>query len=161
VLGSIPTESVFGVEDLSWKRPPAWQAAPMPDYVRTPVAAPPAIVVQQLSAALAERGITEYAVVDHGHDMAAAGAPAFEAWTLIFGSPAAGAQILARDLAAAADLPLRLAVIAAEGGGSEIVLRDMATLLHGEAAPLADQFTAVLRGLAEHVRERLASCSDS
>jgi uncharacterized protein (DUF302 family) len=156
VLGSIPTESVFAAEDLRLERAVReWQAARMPPYVRIPVAAPPAIVVQELSAALAERGITEYVVVDHGHDMAAAGAPGFEAWTLIFGSPAAGAQILARDLAAAVDLPLRLAVIAAGAGDSEIVLRDMATLLQGDAAPLADQFTGVLHGLAEHVRETL------
>ena len=125
-------------------------------YTRVPIAAPPALVVQELSRALAERGITEYVVVDHGHDMAAAGAPGFEAWTLIFGSPSAGAKILERDLAAAVDLPLRLAVIASAASGSEIVLRDMATLLHGDAAPLADQFTAVLRGLAEQVREALA-----
>lgn len=127
----------------------------MPPYARVPVAAAPAIVVQELSRALAER-ITEYVVVDHGHDMAAAGAPGFVAWTLIFGSPSAGAKILELDLGAAVDLPLRLAVIASEAGGSEIVLRDMATLLHGDAAPLADQFTGVLRGLAEHVRETLA-----
>jgi len=127
----------------------------MPTYERVRVAAPPAAVVEELRAALAARGIKEYVVVDHGHDMAAAGAPAFEAWTLIFGSPAAGARILALDLEAAVDLPLRLAVIAADGGASEIVLRDMSSLLDGAAAPLADQFTGVLRGLAEGVRDRL------
>ena len=105
---------------------------------------------------LAERGITEYVVVDHGHDMEAAGAPRFEAWTLIFGSPAAGARILALDLAAAVDLPLRLAVIAADGGASEIVPRDMASLLHGATAPLAGEFTGVLRTLAQGVGDRLA-----
>jgi uncharacterized protein (DUF302 family) len=127
----------------------------MSPYERVRVAAPPAAVVEELRAVLAERGITEYVVVDHGHDMAAAGAPAFEAWTLIFGSPAAGARILALDLAAAVDLPLRLAVIAADGGASEIVLRDMASLLDGAAAPLADQFTGVLRALAQEVADRL------
>jgi uncharacterized protein (DUF302 family) len=127
----------------------------MSTYERVRIAAPPAAVVEELRAVLAERAITEYVVVDHGHDMAAAGAPAFEAWTLIFGSPAAGSRILALDLAAAVDLPLRLAVIAADGGTSEIVLRDMASLLDGAAAPLADQFTGVLRGLAQGVGDRL------
>jgi hypothetical protein len=79
-----------------------------------------------LRAVLAERGITEYAVVDHGHDMAAA-----------------------------VDIPLRLAVIATDDGASEIVLRDMASLLHGAAGPLAGGFTDVLRGLAEATRGRL------
>jgi uncharacterized protein (DUF302 family) len=127
----------------------------MPVYERVPVAAEGTSVVAALRAVLAERGITEYAVVDHGHDMAAAGAPVFAAWTLVFGSPAAGSQILARDLAAAVDIPLRLAVIAGADGGSEIVLRDMASLLGGDAAELANTFTAVLRGLAEDARRRL------
>jgi uncharacterized protein (DUF302 family) len=129
----------------------------MPTYERIPVAAPPAAVVEQLRAMLAERGITEYVVVDHGHDMVAAGAPGFEAWTLIFGSPAAGARILALELAAAVDLPLRLAVIAADGGASEIVLRDMASLLDGATAPLAGEFTGVLRALAQGVGDRLTA----
>lgn len=118
----------------------------MPDYIRHPVATPPAETVQALRAALRERGITEYAVVDHGHDMAAAGAPGITAWTLVFGSPAAGAKLLARDLAAAVDIPLRLAVIGADGGGSEIVARDMHSLLDED--DLADAFNAVLRALA-------------
>jgi uncharacterized protein (DUF302 family) len=77
-------------------------------YERLPVDAPPAVVVSALREALESRGITEYAVVDHGHDMAQAGAPGFEAWTLVFGNPAAGAKLLARDLAVAVDIPLRL-----------------------------------------------------
>jgi uncharacterized protein (DUF302 family) len=125
----------------------------MPAYERIAVAAEGPSVVAALRAVLADRGITEYAVVDHGHDMAAAGAPAFAAWTLVFGSPAAGWQILARDLRAAVDIPLRLAVIAS-AGGSEIVLRDIATLLAGDAAELADRFTGLLRTLAEDARGR-------
>ena len=53
--------------------------------------AAPDAVVAALRDVLRERGITEYAVVDHGHDMAASGAPAYPAWTLIFGSPTGGA----------------------------------------------------------------------
>src|SRR2546421_11851051 len=100
----------------------------MSSYERVPVDAPPAEVVSALRELLTSRGITEYAVVDHGHDMAEAGAPGFAAWTLVFGNPAAGAKLLARDIAAAVDIPLRLAVIATDGG-SEIVLRDMRSLL--------------------------------
>lgn len=120
-------------------------------YERLSVDAAPEAVVAALRDVLRERGITEYAVVDHGHDMAAAGAPAYPAWTLIFGSPAAGEKLLAHDLAAAVDIPLRLAVIGRDGG-SEIVLRDMRTLIDGD---VADGFTAVLRGLTEATRERV------
>lgn len=119
----------------------------MPAYRRHPVAAAPAEVVAALRAALRERGLTEYAVVDHGHDMAAAGATAFPAWTLIFGNPAGGAKLLERDLAAAVDIPLRLAVIGTADGTSEIVARDMHTLL-GDHPQLADAFNGVLESLA-------------
>jgi uncharacterized protein (DUF302 family) len=116
-----------------------------------PVDAPPDVVVAGLRDVLRERGITEYAVVDHGHDMAAAGEKAYPAWTLIFGNPAAGAKVLARDLAAAVDIPLRLAVIGG-AGGSEIVIRDMRTLID---ADVADEFTNVLRSLADATRDRV------
>ena len=62
------------------------------------------------------------------------------------------ARLLEREPAAAVDIPLRLAVIAA-GSGAEIVLRDMRSLLSGE---LADTFTALLRGLAAAARDRVA-----
>jgi uncharacterized protein (DUF302 family) len=120
-------------------------------YERVTLDAPPAEVVATLRDALRERGITEYAVVDHGHDMASAGQTAYPAWTLIFGNPAAGARLLAHDLAAAVDIPLRLAVIGRDGG-SEVVLRDMRTLIDSE---IADGFTSVLRSLAEAARERV------
>jgi uncharacterized protein (DUF302 family) len=127
----------------------------MAAYERVAIPVQAGRVLEALRAVLSERGITEYAVVDHGRDMAAAGAPAAPAGTRGFGSPAAGAQILALDLAAAVDIPLRLAVIGTGEGTSEIVLRDMASLLDGAAAPLAGGFTDVLRGLAEAARGRL------
>jgi uncharacterized protein (DUF302 family) len=120
-------------------------------YERLPVDAAPEAVVAVLRDLLRERGITEYAVVDHGHDMAAAGQPAYPAWTLIFGSPGAGARVLARDLAAAVDIPLRLAVIG-RGSASEIVLRDMETLID---ADIAGAFTDILRALAVAARDRM------
>ena len=123
-------------------------------YERVAVDAPPDAVGAALREALESRAITEYAVVDHGRDMAAAGAPAYAAWTLVFGNPAAGAKLLARDLAAAVDIPLRLAVIAAEPERSEIVLRDMRSLLPEDLGELADSFTGVLRTLAADARDR-------
>ena len=127
----------------------------MSAYERVSVDAAPEATVSALREALRSRGITEYAVVDHGHDMAAAGAPGFTAWTLVFGNPAAGAKLLARGLDAAVDIPLRLAVVAPEPGRSEIVLRDMRSLLGDDLAELADAFTTVLRALAEQAREEL------
>jgi uncharacterized protein (DUF302 family) len=124
----------------------------MSAYERVPIAAPPAAVVSALRETLKSREITEYAVVDHGHDMAQARAPGFAAWTLVFGNPSAGAKLLARDIAAAVDIPLRLAVIGV-GDGSEIVIRDMRSLLSDELGDIADDFTAVLRALTTDVRD--------
>ena len=128
----------------------------MSAYERFPVDAAPEATVAALRQVLRSHEITEYAVVDHGHDMAAAGAQAFEAWTLVFGNPAAGAKVLAQDLAAAVDIPLRLAVIATDSGRCEIVLRDMRSLLDDELGELADALTATLRALAAEARERVA-----
>jgi uncharacterized protein (DUF302 family) len=125
----------------------------MSAYERVAVAAEPAAVVAALRELIQARGITEYAVVDHARDMAAAGAPSFEAWTLVFGNPSAGARLLARDLAAAVDIPLRLAVVRDVAGGSEIVLRTMRSLLADELADIADAFDDVLRALAEQARD--------
>jgi uncharacterized protein (DUF302 family) len=115
-------------------------------YERVPSDLRPEEAVAALRRELATRGITEYAVVDHGHDMAQAGAPGFTAWTLIFGNPAAGARVLAADLAAAIDIPLRIAVIDGEHG-TELVYRDMRTLLGDDLADVADTLTTALRGL--------------
>lgn len=129
----------------------------MSAYERLAVAAAPDAVVSALREVLRSRALTEYGVVNHGRDMAAAGARGFPAWTLIFGNPAAGAKLLARDLAAAIDIPLRIAVIAAESGTSEIVLRDMRPMLSDELADVADAFTQVLRAIATEARDRAAA----
>ena len=124
----------------------------MNPYEHLDVDAPAATVVAALREALRSRGITEYAVVDHGRDMAAAGVPPHPAWTLVFGNPAAGAALLDRALSAAVDIPLRLAVIGRGDERSAIVIRPMRTLLGDEHADLADRFTSVLRALAEDAR---------
>jgi uncharacterized protein (DUF302 family) len=123
-------------------------------YEHLAVDAPPDAVVSALRESLRARAITEYAVVDHGRDMAAAGAPGFVAWTLVFGNPAAGAKLLERELASAVDIPLRLAVIAADSGGSEIILRDTRSLLSDDLVDQADAFTDVLHSLAAEARDR-------
>jgi uncharacterized protein (DUF302 family) len=124
----------------------------MSTYEHVEVDAPAASAVAALREALRSRGITEYAVVDHGHDMAAAGVTPHPAWTLVFGNPAAGAALLDRALSAAVDIPLRIAVIGRGAERSAIVIRPMRTLLGDEHADLADRFTAMLRALAEDAR---------
>ena len=123
------------------------EVAPLAAYEQLHVAAAPASVVASIRRLLEEQGVIVYAVVDHGRDMAAAGADGHVAWTIIFGNPAAGARVLDADPLAAVDIPLRLAVIADDRGAS-IVLRDVATLLRPELATIAQSLTGVLRTLA-------------
>ncbi len=85
--------------------------------------------------------------------MAEAGAPSHPAWTLVFGNPAAGEKLLARDLAAAVDIPLRLAVIGTGRDTSSIVLRPMESLLAADVADVAAAFTGILRSLASQARD--------
>ena len=128
-------------------------ASSRPTYERVPVAAAPAVAVRHLRDAFRARAITEYAVVDHGHDMSAAGAPSHPAWTLVFGNPAAGEKLLARDLATAIDIPLRLAVIGTGPDTSAIVLRPMESLLPESLSDISAAFTDVLRSLAAAARD--------
>jgi uncharacterized protein (DUF302 family) len=120
-------------------------------YQRVDVDATPEVVLVRLREALIARGLTEYAIVDHGRDMAAAGHAGFVAWTLVFGSPAAGAKVLEFDLAAAVDIPLRLAVVATGDHHAQVVFRDMRSLLAPELGEVADAMTGVLRALANEV----------
>jgi uncharacterized protein (DUF302 family) len=132
---------------------PTPQPASAAAYERLRVAATPERTLEALRDALRARAMTEYAVIDHGHDMAAAGVPGHPAWTLVFGNPAAGEPLLARDLAAAVDIPLRLAVIGTAPGTSDIVIRPMSSLLGKPLAEIADAFTGVLRSLASAARD--------
>ena len=125
----------------------------MSSYEVTEVAAPAQTTVAAIRAELKRRGITEYAVVDHGHDMGAAGVTPHPAWTLVFGNPAAGEALLAADLSAAVDIPLRLAVIAVDDQHSQIVLRPMETLLGDQLLAVAERLTTVLRSITGAARD--------
>lgn len=127
----------------------------MSGYEHVGVSATPPAVLAALREVLVERGLIEYAVVDHGHDNGRGGRAGLRGLDGIFGNPAAGTKLLARELAAALDIPLRLAVVQG-ADGTEIVLRDMRTLLGAELAEIADAFTGALRAITEQARDRAA-----
>jgi uncharacterized protein (DUF302 family) len=124
----------------------------MSPYEKVEVSAPAPDVVAALRDELRTRGATEYVVVDHGHDMAAAGAPSHPAWTLIFGNPAGGEKLLAQRLEAVVDIPLRLGVIGTGEQSSAIIIRPMRSLLGDDLGDLPDRFTDALRDLAATAR---------
>ncbi len=105
-------------------------------YEQVPVAAAPAETVRHVQGALQAKMLFSH-----------------PAWTLVFGNPAAGEKLLARDLATAVDIPLRLAVIGTGRDASSIVLRPMESLLPATEADVAAAFTGVLRSLAAEARD--------
>lgn len=109
---------------------------------------------------LARRGILEYAVVDHAKDMAASGVTPFPAYTLIFGNPRLGSQLLQESLDIVVDIPLRIGLY--QNGSSVYVgYRKMTSLLENlvESHPALErglsQANAVLESLVKTVIERL------
>ena len=66
--------------------------------------------VERLRAAVRDRGIKLFAVVDHSGEAAAAGLNLRDTKLLIFGSPQAGTPVMAARPLAALDLPLKVLV---------------------------------------------------
>lgn len=134
-------------------RAPRIAPRPRPLPERLDVPAPARAVVAAVRAAARARYLTEYAVVDHGRDLAADGRDRMAAWTILLSDPALESKLLRLDLAGAVDLPLRIAVVEAGPQRSEIVLRDMRTLLRDDLAHLADACTALLAAVAAEAAE--------
>jgi uncharacterized protein (DUF302 family) len=66
--------------------------------------------VARISAILAERGIKEFAVIDHSGEAEANGLHLRDTKVLIFGSPRAGTPVMQSAPLAALDLPLKILV---------------------------------------------------
>jgi uncharacterized protein (DUF302 family) len=66
--------------------------------------------VSRLAAALDERGIKLFAVIDHSGAAAAAGLELRDTKVVVFGNPAAGTPVMAAAPLAALDLPLKVLV---------------------------------------------------
>jgi uncharacterized protein (DUF302 family) len=71
---------------------------------------PVAETVARLSAAIEQRGVTLFAVIDHSGEARAAGLALRETKVVIFGSPKAGTPVMEAAPLAALDLPLKILV---------------------------------------------------
>lgn len=88
----------------------------MDSPITTELALTPREAIDRLRGEIQQRGLVEYALIDHAHDMAQRGAVAHDAFTLIFGNPVAGSALLKAAPDAVGDIPLRVGVIARSGG---------------------------------------------
>lgn len=108
--------------------------------IRNDVALAPREAIERLRTEIQQRGLVEYALVDHARDMAQRGVAAHDAFSLLFGNPIAGSALLAAAPDAVGDIPLRVGVIA-RAGGCTVVYRPVAALSF--AAPPGSGFQEV------------------
>ena len=101
--------------------------------------------VARLSGLIREAAATLFAVIDQSGEAERAGQSLRDTKLLIFGSPAAGTQIMAADPLAAIDLPLKIVVWEDDNGTVWMTYLDPGWLAarHGLTGPLAAPLAAV------------------
>ncbi len=120
----------------------------------------PEEVVVHLRRAVSKRNLVEYAVVDHRKDMLERHVtnPPW-AYSVIFGSPVAGAKFMEKALTAVADMPVRLGVYG-DKDGSTIAYHTMSSLLQAHHADLNQAGQAIDQLVKELCDESEAKLSE-
>ena len=111
-------------------------ATPTPDgvvSVVSPFSAPETL--ERLRQAIAARGLTLFAVIDHSGEAAKAGLQMRETKVVIFGAPKAGTPLMLASPLLALDLPLRALVWEDAAGRSRVSYTDPAWLAQRYAIP--------------------------
>ena len=119
-------------------------ARPVDGIVSTRSPRPVGDTVARLSELIRGAGATLFAVIDQSGEAEKAGLTLRDTKLLIFGSPAAGTQIMAADPLAAIDLPLKIVVWQDDDGAVWMTYPDPAWLAarHGLTGPLAVPLSA-------------------
>ena len=84
--------------------------------------------MDRLQGLVTEKGMTVFARIDHRQNAVAIGKNLGEAQLLIFGNPGLGTRIMANDIRAGLDLPLRVLVYADPMGQTQILYHDPKTM---------------------------------
>jgi uncharacterized protein (DUF302 family) len=100
--------------------------------------------VARLSAVVAARGMTLFAVIDHSGEAAACGLELRDTKVVIFGSPQAGRPVMVAVPFAALDLPLKV-LVWADGQETKVVYTAPAAL--AARYGLSDDLAAKLAGI--------------
>ena len=100
--------------------------------------------VDRLSAIVAARGLTLFAVIDHSGEARAAGLELRDTKLVVFGSPAAGTPVMEAAPLAALDLPLRI-LVWADGHQTKLTYTTPAAL--AARYGLGDELAARLAGI--------------
>jgi uncharacterized protein (DUF302 family) len=120
--------------------------------ISTASARPVAELVERLEAALAAKGITVFARIDHAAGAAAAGMALRPTVVLIAGNPRAGTPLMQAEQLLGLDLPLRILASEDVDGQAWLTYHDPAALTryHGidpATQPTVPAMTALLRTL--------------
>ena len=102
--------------------------------------------VDRLSAIVAARGLTLFAVIDHSGEARAAGLELRDTKLVVFGSPAAGTPVMEAAPLAALDLPLKVLVWA---DGQQTKLAYTAPGALAARYGFSDELAARLAGIGE------------
>jgi uncharacterized protein (DUF302 family) len=115
-----------------------------------------ATTVERLSAALDQRMVRLFAVIDHAQGARQAGLELADEVLLVFGNPAVGTALMQADARAGLDLPLRM-LVWSDSGTTRVAFRDP----HELAADFAvGDRTAVLDGLRRLLDHLMAAVTD-
>ena len=121
--------------------------------ISLPSARPVAELLDRLEAALAAKGITVFARIDHAAGAASVGMPLRPTAVLIFGNPRAGTPLMQTEQLIGLDLPLRILAWQDADGRSWLSWHDLDWLVryHGidpAQLPSVAAMTALLHGLS-------------
>jgi uncharacterized protein (DUF302 family) len=120
----------------------------------TASARPVVELIERLEAALAAKGITVFARIDHAAGATSIGMALRPTTVLIFGNPRAGTPLMQAEPLFGLDLPLRILAWEDAEGGAWLTYHDLATLAryHGvdpTSQPTLPAMTALLRALVD------------
>lgn len=110
-----------------------------------------------IEAALAAKGVTVFARIDHAAGANAVGLPLLPTTVLIFGNAQAGTKLMQIDQRIGIDLPLRFLVWTDEAGVTHLSYNDPAWIagrydITPETAPVLGAMRAMIAGLGEALK---------
>jgi uncharacterized protein (DUF302 family) len=111
--------------------------------------------LDRLTAALAAKGVTVFARIDHAAGAASVGLPLRPTTLVIFGNPAAGTPLMQAAQTAGIDLPLKALVWQSVDGSTQLTYNDPAWIAarHGIGSAVQQAVNALSAAMAAFARQ--------
>lgn len=125
----------------------------VPGFIALPSSSGFAVTAERLEAAIAAKGLTLFAKIDHAAGAASMGLSLRPTVLLVFGSARAGTPLMQASPTIAIDLPLKALVWEDDGGKAWLGYNDpeWVAVRHGAGAPreIVANMQATISGLAQ------------